>query len=231
MATLLPEILNLFIKTALEEMNANPQHRLAYQRRSQIYSALRDCPSGQYALALLAINTAVKVFPIFQQEFPEDTLPKELLNAAVGVLNGKIDDLIVDEIQEHGYHASGNAWGHVESEISWNADLAGRAAYHALQESRGQKPFAYLDKQFKLGIVIESSGEYIKYPSPISAVQFTDEDLCQSSNSDTAAIAAVAFACEPDSPLCDPLKLQEFWVWWLLTAISEAWESSCEKRA
>ena len=232
MTTPLPDKLNLLIKTALEEVNANPQHRLAYQRRRQIYDTLRAYPVGHYAHALLAINTALKVIPVFQQEFPDDTLPKELLDTAIGVLNGDIDDTTtIDEIQDHGYHASGNAWGYDESKISWKADLAGRSAYHALKETRGQEPLDRLDKYFKLGLVNEPSGDYIKYPNPVSAKQFTDEDLCQIENSDTAATAAVSFSCDPNSPLCDPAKLQEFWTWWLLNAIPEAWKEYTNKHA
>lgn len=227
MSTSLPEEIQPLVNTALAEVNDDAQHRLAPQRRRQIYDAFKAStdPVGQRACGWLAVITAQRVLPIFKQEFPEDTLPQDLLNAAIGVLQGKVDDITANDIQDHGYHASGNAWGHDETEISWNADLAGCATYQALKEARGQEPLGNLDKFFKLGVVGWPSGKsVIEYPQPIRAGQFTDEDLCQIENSDTAAAAAVAFACEPGGPLCDSSKFQEFWTWWLTEAIPEAWK-------
>jgi hypothetical protein len=229
MSTSLPEAVRLLANTALAEMRADPQHRLAPQRRRQIYDALGPSTDNisQYARGWLAVIAARRVLPIFQQAFPEDTLPQELLDTAIGVLEGKVDDVTADDFQEHGYNASGNAWGYDETEMPWNADLAGCATYHALKEARGQEPLCNLDKFFSLGIVGWPSGEWVtQYPEPISAEQFTDEDLCQIDNSDTAACAAVAFACGPGGPWCDPVKLQEFWTWWLTVAIPEAWEKA-----
>jgi hypothetical protein len=139
MSTSLPKEIQLLVNTALAEVNADPQHRLAPQHRRQIYNAFKAStdPVSQRARGWLAVITAQRVLPLFQQEFPEDTLPQDLLNTAIGVLQGKVDDATADDIQGHGYHASGNAWGYDETEISWNADLAGCAAYHALEEARG----------------------------------------------------------------------------------------------
>ena len=101
------------------------------------------------------------------------------------------------------------------------------AAYHALKEARGQDPFHDLDKFYKLGVISWPSGKpIVEYPEPIRADRFTDEDLCQVEDSDTAANAAVAFSCDPGGPLCDPVKFKEFWTWWLTSAISEAWETA-----
>ena len=229
MSTSLPEELQLLVNTALAEVDTNLQHRLAPQRRRQIYDAFKAStdPLGQRARGWLAVITARRVLPLFQQEFPEDTLPQDLLNAAASVLQGRVNDATADDIQDQGYHASGNAWGYDETEITWNADLAGCATYHALKEARGQEPFGNLDKLFKLGVVSWPSGESVsEYSQPIGADQFTDEDLCQIENSDTAAAAAVAFACEPDGPPCDSSKFQEFWTWWLTVAIPEAWKTA-----
>ncbi len=229
MSATLPEEIQLLVKTALAEVNADPQHRLAPQRRRLIYDAFKAIsgPVGQRTCGWLAVITARRVRPLFRQEFPTDPLPQDLLNAALGVLQGKMDDATAEAIQDHGYHASGNAWGHDETEISWNADLAGCAAYHALKEARGQSPLSHLDKFFKLGMVSWPSGKPVsEHTQPIQADQFTDEDLCQIEDSDTAAVAAVASACEPDGPLCDSSRFQEFWTWWLTTAIPEAWETA-----
>ncbi len=229
MSISLPEELVLLVRTALGEMEADPQHRLAPQRRRQIYDVCGASldPPGRLVRGWLAVITARRVLPLFQAEFPDDTLPQELLDTAIRCLQGQVDESTADDIQDHGYHASGNAWGHDEAEITWNADLAGAAAYHALKEARGQEPLCDLDRFFKLGVVSWPSGEMIgSTAAPLRADQFVDEDLCQIDNSDTAANAAVAFACDPGGPLCDPSKLHEFWTWWLTQAIPEAWETA-----
>jgi len=225
----LPEALQALVNTALAEMQADPGHRLSHQRRGQIYAALGPLTEdiGRKARGWLAVNTARRVLPTFQEAFPDDTLPQQLLDMAVSILQGRGDAAAADELQEWGYNASGNAWGYDEAEVPWNADLAGSAAYHALKEARGQPPLQYLDRVFKLGVVAWPSGEPVmEYPTPQPATQFTDEDLCQNDASDTAANAAVAFACEAGGPTCDPDKLREFWTWWLMEAIPEAWETA-----
>jgi hypothetical protein len=225
----LPETLQALVNTALAEMQADPDHRLSHQRRGQIYDALGPLTEdiSRNARGWLAVITARRVLPAFQAAFPEDTLPQQLLDMAVSILQGRGDEAAAEELQEWGYNASGNAWGYDEAEVPWNADLAGSAAYHALKEARGQPPLQYLDKVFKLGAVAWPPGEQItEYPEPRPATQFTDEDLCQIDASDTAANAAVAFACEAGGPFCDPGKLREFWTWWLTEAIPEAWETA-----
>lgn len=229
MSTSLSEEIQRLVTTALAEVNADPQHGLSPLRRRQIYDALKTAtdPIGQRACGWLAVITAQRVLPLFQQEFPEDTLPQELLNTAIGILQGAVEDATANDLQDQGYHASGNAWGYDEAEISWNADLAGCAAYHALKEARGQEPLGNLDQFFKLGVVNWPSGKSLsEYHQPIGADQFTDEELCQIENSDTAAAAAVASACEPGGLPCDPSKFQEFWTWWLTEAIPEAWKTA-----
>ncbi|MBN1312181.1 MAG: hypothetical protein JXB30_12245 [Anaerolineae bacterium] len=230
MSISLPGKVQLLVNEALAEMDADPQHRLAHQRRRQIYDAFKRLvhPPGQRACGWLAVITARRVLPLFQQEYPEDTLPQDLLDAAIGALQGSVDDEAADDLQDEGYHASGNTWGYDEMEITWNADLAGRAAYHALKEARGQVPLSNLDRIHTLGEVSFPSGEFSEYPQPIRGDQFTDEDLCGIESSDAAAAAAVAFACRPDGPLCDPSKLREFWTWWLTEAVPEAWETAQE---
>ena len=225
----LPPALQTLVDTALAEMQTDPDHRLSHRRRGQIYDALGPLTedSGRKARGWLAVMTAMRVLPIFQAAFPEDTLPQQLLDMAVSMVQGRGDEAAADELQEWGYNASGNAWGYDEAEMPWNADMAGSAAYHALKEARGQPPLQHLDKVFKLGVVAWPSGEQVtKYPNPQAATQFTDEDMCQIENSDAAAVAAVAFACNAGGPTCDPDKLREFWTWWLMEAIPEAWETA-----
>ena len=94
MLTLLPPDLHSLIDKALVVMTTDPHHRLAPQRRREIYDTLRALPGliGPHTCGWLAVITAQRVLPLFQQEFPEDTLPQDLLNTAIGLLEGKVDN-------------------------------------------------------------------------------------------------------------------------------------------
>jgi hypothetical protein len=227
----LPTEVKQVINSALSDVDTEPKHRLSHQRRLEIYNIIKASSSSnnQRVTQWLAAITAQRVLPLFQQEFPDDTLPEELINTAIGVLQGKIDNTAAKNIQDQGYQASGASWGYDEEEITWNAELAGSAAYHALMESRGQEPLEHLDMIFEIGVVSMLSGNWVnEYPEPKGADQFTDENLCEFPNCDTAGIAAVAFSCHPGGPICDALKLKEFWTWWLTEAIPRAWEIAQE---
>lgn len=227
MASPMPEKLTTLVTAALAEMRANPSHRLPYQHRREIYGAFENHQIGRDALGWLAVIAARRVLPIFQRAFPDDALPQQLLDTAVGVLRGQVDEETVEEMQELGYNAAGHVWGYDEDEMPWNVDMAGGAAYHALKEARGQEPLQHLDKIFNLGVVDLASGEMVaEYPQPISGDQFADEELSQIGSSDVAAKAAVAFSCGVEGPHCDPEKLCAFWTWWLKEAIPEAWETA-----
>ena len=228
MKSSLPEAIVSLVESAFSEMQADSEHRLSYKRRREIYNALKEnmidynCPS---VLGWLAVITAKHILHIFQQTFPDDSLPQELLDTAIRVLKRQADDKQVEDILDLGYHASGNMWGYNEDEIPWNVDMAANATYHALLEARGQEPLKHLDDLSVLGIVDLESGQMVmEYPEPISGEQLTDEQLCESANSDTAASAAIAFSCSFENTRCDPERLNTFWTWWLKEAIPEAWE-------
>ena len=224
MARTIPGKLETLVTAALAEMQANPGHQLPYQRRQETYGAFEN-QIGRNALGWLAVITARRVLSIFHEAFPDDGLPQQLLDTAIGVLRGQVDEETAQEMQELGYNAAGSAWGYDEDEVPWNADMAGGAAYHALKEARGQEPLQHLDKISVLGVVDLASGEMVaEYPQPIGGDQFADEELSQIDSSDVAAKAAVAFACSVEGPHCDPERLCTFWTWWLKEAIPEAWE-------
>jgi len=227
----LPETVETLVGTVLAEIEADPRHQLPHQRRRELYATIRAHmdQSGANVLGWLAVMTAERVHPIFQESHPDDTLPRELLDTAVGVLRGAVDDRTVAEMEDLAYHASGNGWGYDEVELPWPADMAAQAAYHALMEARGREPLQHLDRIHVLGEVDLDSGELSEYPEPISGEQFTDEQLCTDINSDTAAPAAVASSCNAGGPACDPEKLRLFWTWWLTEAIPQAWKTAHEE--
>ncbi len=221
---LLPTELQNLISIALAEMSSDLQHRLNPNRRRQIYDAFGETTdrTSQQTRGWLAVLTAERVLPIFQQNFPEDTLPKELLETTVGILKGGVNESIADDMQDQGYHASGNTWGYIEEEMPLNADLAATAAYHALLEARGRYPFRDLQSLRKRERI--RTGDNIGEEYWIDRM---DEDLVTVGGiGDTAAFAAIASACRQDRLQCDPQELEQFWKWWLTVAIPLAWEAS-----
>lgn len=230
----IPSSLQSLLDATFAEMHANPHHRISPQRRRQIYDLFvtLDEPILHQTPRWLAILTAQRVLPIFRQAFPDDPFPKELLDAAIAILQGHMTDAEAAELQDYGYHASGNAWGYDETETPWYAMLAADTAYHALKEARGCEPLKRLGSYQKFGVVrwppeeSEQNHDYSPYPEPIRGDTFTDEDVCQVDDSDAAATAAVASACEEGGPYCDPERLETFWAWWLTQAIPTAIEAA-----
>jgi hypothetical protein len=220
------------LDVALDEMLADTHHRLSPRRRRQIYESLARSsePATQQAQRWLAVLAAKRVLPLFERLFPDDDLPREILDAAVGVLQGSVDDARTAELEDEGYHASGNAWGYEElDEITWPASLAADAAYHALKEARGFQPLKHLEQYHMDGTVTSPSQEdeaFTAEPEPSRGDTWLDEDICTGNDTDTAAAAAVASSCREDGPVCDPAKLRVFWTWWLEDAVPTAIEAA-----
>lgn len=190
------------------EVKADPNHKMSPLRRREVYKILSN-HMGKRSLQRLAIMSAQKVLPIFQQKYPNDTMPKELIETANKYLLGQIEEEIVKEKLDLGSHASGNAWGYDEREIPWPVWLAGNASYHALNEVYGCRPLMDLPEYYK--------GDAL--------TAWSDEDLCEYSFTDTAAVAAVASSANPNGKGCDSQKLLEFWTWWLTEAIPKGIET------
>lgn len=220
----LPPKLQKLINIALTEMSSDIQHRLNPNLRCQIYDVFGEVTdkTGQRIRGWLAVITAEHVLPIFQQYFPEDTLPKELLATATGILQGRVNEVIADDMQDQGYHASGSTWGYNEEEMPLNADLAATAAYHALLEARGRYPFRDLHSLRKRERIRTGNNVGEEYWA-----DRIDEDLVVGGGiGDTAAFAAIASSCQYDRLQCDSQKLEHFWKWWLTGAIPLALHSS-----
>ncbi len=232
-----PEV-EVLIKTARSSMYTHPQHLLAPNIRQRIYNALgsRTSSVSNLARGWLAVLAARRVLPIFTRSFPDMPLPQKLLDTAVKVLNGEVDDKVVISLLNQGYHVGGNCWGYDEEDMSIGIDLAGAATYHALKEARGTEPLKNLHQYLSLGTVTTSQdsdlvvSEVTVAENPISVRgdEWTDEQLCQIDAADTAAVAAMAYASHEHGNKYDPQKLEEFWEWWLTEAIPQAWELATE---
>ncbi len=123
-----PEV-EVLIKTARSSMYTHPQHLLAPNIRQRIYNALgsRTSSVSNLARGWLAVLAARRVLPIFTRSFPDMPLPQKLLDTAVKVLNGEVDDKVVISLLNQGYHVGGNCWGYDEEDMSIGIDLAGAA--------------------------------------------------------------------------------------------------------
>jgi len=236
----LPDPVQSLTAAALAEMQADPQHHLAPKRRQAIYAALAGAaePALRTAPYWLAVLAAERVLPLFRAQCPDDELPPALLAAAIGVLEGRLDEGTAAEMEAQGYRASKNAWGYEEDELPWPVGLAADAAYHALKEARGYQPLTDLDAYLRQGTVeLQPSETRPDAPAPPTRTRpapgasvppapgdhdLNDEALCQMDNSDTASVAAVASSSSEFGPTCDPRRLRDFWTWWLLEAVPGA---------
>lgn len=142
------------IKTALEEMNNHPDHRLSPARRREIYVVFgpKDDQITQKARGWLGVLAAQRVLPLFYEIYPNDELPQEILDTALGVLQGHVDEERAYDVTDHAYHASGNYWGY-ERDITIDVHMAATASYHALKEARGFEPLTHLQNYSSLGAV------------------------------------------------------------------------------
>ncbi len=211
----LPESIQTLNDTVLAAVRSHAQHEMDPLHRRAIYQAFAatDAPTTPRWLAAL---TAQRLLPRFQQHYPDDTLPQELLTLALKLLHGEEQDPItVEDMLDHGYHASGNAWGYDERKIPWPVWLAGNTAYHALKEASGQSPLSFLPDYYKGDVL----------------TPWNDKKLCEYDFCDTAGAAAIASASDDLGQHIDSAKQLEFWTWWLTDAMPAAYQSAKQGRS
>jgi hypothetical protein len=268
-----PNTLQTAIDEALQAMRTHPQHHLAPYYRQKIYTLLKTfnkqneskvprTPSpdnpGDRARSWLAVQTAERVMPIFEQgtfgldDVPDGSLelPPMLLDAARGIMLGApAPDVLIQSMGlafdqyslmlEHSKYEPEN--------LPVNAVLAGSATERTLSEVLGWYRFDLMNEGYKkrwlrppseeahhpafgAGYEARNEGEELEEPPEIRAGQLNDEALVRSGG-DAAGEAAVAYACGPLSTRCEPERLEEFWTWWLTEALPGAWEKASREAA
>ncbi len=217
----LPPNLDRLLDATQSAVQRHPEHRLEPARRRAIYEAFgpKTDPVANRARGWLAVLTAQRVLPIFEQALPGEELPRQLIEMAVGVLQGKFDVSLAVRAAADGHEVAGRLWGYDEAAVPWNSNLAGNAAHRALAEVAGQAPLAVDAAPINAAYDQDKQG--------IPPNLWSDEKLAQVAG-DAASSAAVAFACSADSPSCDPDKLLEFWEWWLTEAIPTAFKMASQ---
>lgn len=193
------------LDSAYEELRLDPSHRLEPRRRQQIYEAIDSTFSKDSVsiLGRLGCLAARRVLPLFEAEHPEDNTPGEILSIAEAYLAGKVDQQVAIDKLDLGHHASGNAWGYDEAQLSASAWLAANAAYHALSEALGNRPLRLLPQHHKAGQVLA----------------WTDEDLCWLDIADTASVACMALVSSKAARSDHTRVTLDFWTWWLTEAL------------
>ena len=184
----------------------------------------------------LAVLAARKVLPIFQRYCPLEELPAQLIQTSADLIELKVSAIEAADVEDHGYHALGHSLGTdaVSDRYFENAHLAALAAYKSLLETSGlEDPFSNAELHVKGTGSFASLHSFAgpgKSPEEgwISAVDWNDHDWGLTAQGDTAGTAAIAFSCSEDATDCDPVRLQEFWTWWLTEAVALAWKQASD---
>ncbi|MBI5930157.1 MAG: hypothetical protein HY862_12670 [Chloroflexi bacterium] len=207
------------INKGLEAVETHSRHHFHWSHRKGLYPAFGtyNDPNVLKARGWLAVLTAQYVFPILEATPTEiDDLLHSMLKASVGYLNGIVSAEEIASIEDEGYHTLGNWADWDDPGYSPRADIAARAVYKAAGEVRGkrQDPFEYAKNHTKYTL-----------DGPISGDTFSDSDWVSLAGvGDTAGCAALAYAATDENVSSySHQKLEEFWKWWLLEAIPQAW--------
>jgi hypothetical protein len=206
---LLPISLQQAIEIARRKVQLHPQHALLPLERLKLYAALGSENSPQYhqVRAILALLTTQKVLPLWEEARGYDRFPHSLLELAERVLYREMDVELAITKGNQGFELleklgagvtteSRDVYFHVEEAVFW----VGEAAVAALFEVTGIYDFDACD----------------------IAEDDTDADIDPWST-DTAGVAAAAYAGGVWEENSSSTLRREFWNWWLHQAIPESW--------
>jgi hypothetical protein len=142
----LPGEVQQAIKQAHGEMLADSFHTLLPKQRVPIYRAteILEQPILWKFRAWLAILTARKVLPVWEEELPGDDLAQRILEVSEGMLAGKLTNLETQYERGSLQRAVGNSEQFIESDRARAALLA---AYSALKAVLGYSPFEKLSRK------------------------------------------------------------------------------------
>jgi len=241
----LPDSLRHAVDNALAVMKAHPEHHLPPSLRQPIYDGFgsRLDSTANYARGRLALWTARRVLPFFEQSDPRDDRPRQFIEMGEDVLVG-----MVARSGAHGWLLFMTGGETVDRDnISRAANHAADAAINALSEVLGKNG---LDHPQRL-VIEKEDGTFL-----------SQDELTDAYKQDDAA-ATAAMATAWGSPISLSLqkrpykgprrrpratthfrwgdrcrlrvyrkrpftadKLQAFWEWWLNEAVPSAWTAS-----
>lgn len=196
------------ILVGLHQSLDNLDYELRPYQRIILYNALnyKDNPFGQRVVSYLALLSAQKVLPIWQDALPKQTLPQQMLDMAQDFLMGKLDF-------DSTFHNAGNLWNIYGNKteylkVSTKIDCAGGSSLEALNIALKLPPFNNLRIN--------------------SEVQ--DIDLKPGyGDAASSAVKAYSNVTYLDNTLyVDEELTLKFWKWWLTEAIPQAWQLAQE---
>lgn len=197
--------LEIEIDRALKGLAEHPNSDLNLGYRHAIWSTLgprkvsrpRSNNPGLQRRAKMAIASAARALPYWENTWPKDNTPRLLIGEAEQVLLGNVDEPIAEK--DFGVY-----WTHLDG-VAFNTDdpsvMAGYSAAKALFT-------AIFDEVF--------DPDNIDYALVDSDVDPYDSDAS------FAAATAYAGGTVWDSK-SSSTKREEFWKWWLLEAVPASW--------
>ena len=221
-----PTDIQRMVADGLSAVDAHPEHQYDWRRRRDMYQHMHDSygERGREAHGWLAVLAAEHVLPLFTSTFPDDPLPRRLVETARQIMQKGIplQSAALDALEDEGYLATGIDCMTWRPTIAYNAEYAGEAAYKVLMEARGVQDLLHATERLICGQEVQ----VFAMPANMSAEAITDREIAHlAAYSDTASAAAIAAACDKEQFRLNRHQLKVFWEWWGTTAMTEAWAS------
>lgn len=225
-----PTELNHAINQAFVIMLEDPFHNLIPKYRVPIYKAIETLDE---AVAIkfrtwLAILTARKVASNWLEEMPRDKSFQNILDLTEKLALGTLNLNETSKERDNFYYIAGNADENVED---GKALAAIRTAYSALRAASGYIPFSdFSTKQIEEDLPDELIGGVWADAASSAIIAYSgsayNTDILYEKDfaliNDNSELGAILMN-HPNVDF-DPEIRKEFWEWWLIEAIPQAWE-------
>jgi hypothetical protein len=234
---------------ARDKMRADPHYSLLPKYRLPIYKAVQEkAPDVEYKFyGWLALITAEKVLPIWEDLMPDDEepnaaenapiyerittfdLPFTMLDIAEDLLLEKITAKDVAEELELFYNWTGNFGEYQEEEpVPGRAVAVVDTCYAALMAAFPIRPFEEISpRQIEEGLPDEISSDWRADVASAAVLAYSglayDDDVIIGADLVNNGEGAMKALMATTHPNFQPEKRREFWEWWLNEALPEAW--------
>jgi hypothetical protein len=229
---MLPSEIQRLVDETLDLVRSHPQHEMGQQQRRKIYAALWASPKGNRASRWLAVLSARRVQPIYEDEMvarpynreSEVQLVDRMLMLAEQVASGIVSweefkrRQANDEIEDF-YH---NCLIAAQEPLPGYVWLVALAAENALNEALGLRPFETLlsgEVTDEAGITIITDSDTWSDPQLAGAGMHAD---------DASLDAAYGYGRMTSHDTYDVARVLDFWEWWLTDALQQAWQLASE---
>lgn len=231
-----PEALKPIITNMLNRVLDDPNGEFGPLRRKAFVASWLslNIPVATLVYQFLNVLAAEHVMPVYARYehlgWTNNWYHKELPLRMIQIAKAAIVEDIPADVAANLAATYHTLIGSMEDEIACNAFIALRASHSALtMYSTEYTPLSEFEILSRISIVgtykLNASTDQIEKQeaSGIQGEQFSDMDWAKHGSSDTAAAAAIAWSCTPETYRPQVDKLKSFWEWWFITAIPEAW--------